>query len=242
MGESLEILDKSAIDPEPSKSPLNDPSFGQHFETGRLSFDNFHGSGAGASGDWSLISGIAADLFDKRETLCKPLKNEGCTVAILDTSRVHLGLEDEPQSIHQDVTFAAFHFLAGIEADIPTCLRACFGRLPVDDGERWAVLPSFQISYQAVQCIVDACPSPVLAEPLEIIMHGPFRRELLDQKSPFGNPTATNRKRHRPRRGDPFDACAHISAVVAYKARSSATLSRSYRLHSATQCGHDWHG
>jgi hypothetical protein len=59
------------------------------------------------------------------------------TIAILDISGVHLGTDQQPARVGDNVTFAAFDFLGRIVAARPAALGR-LDRLTVDDPGRWA--------------------------------------------------------------------------------------------------------
>lgn len=186
-GVSFKVFCKSAIDAEPCEGSLDDPAFWQDDKAFGVvgALDDFYGSWAVALRDGAGISTIGHDFFNERETLRDAIQHKSRSVPVLDGGGMNVGVQNQPQNINGNMTFAAFDIFATVKAGIALRIRACFRGLGVDHRQCRAFLPALQIAHGPVQSVMDAFPCPVSLPVAEIPVNRLPGRKVFGQHVPL---------------------------------------------------------
>ena len=109
---------------QPAKSPLHDPSLWQDLEAFNIviAFDNFQSPTAEVfypADKLAPIASISPDQPKAWEALKQTNKDRFGSSSILYTRSMHDQHENQPQSIHGNMTFAPLDFLARIISALP---------------------------------------------------------------------------------------------------------------------------
>ena len=121
--EVLKILGESAASVEPGECPLDDPAFGQDFETLGLigALDDFHLDlrqhfGEGLLKLRSLIAAVGKELFQKWEQAEQRRQQKDATVAVLYIGRMNDGVQQKSKRIYKNMPLLALDLLSCIVA------------------------------------------------------------------------------------------------------------------------------
>ncbi len=119
----LVIFGEPAILAEPTECAFDDPAFGQHHEfSNRLLMNNLNDAAVPAARPVHELARIAAvrpDDFQSPPLPTQLLDQKLPAIAILDVGCMHHQNDDQPERVHNHMTFAATHLLPRVEAAIP---------------------------------------------------------------------------------------------------------------------------
>ena len=172
------IAHQSPLTHQPAESAFHDPAVGQYFEASEVirTFDDLDGQsraepldplGEGLAG----VATIHPQNAQPGEPAQDPAQKHLGSVAFGGAGRGHRHAEHQPQSIHQQMAFAAFDPLAGVIPNV-TAVAGGLDTLTVQNGGGWPAALGVDISHENAQGVVEHSPLMV-AHPLpEDVIHG----------------------------------------------------------------------
>jgi site-specific DNA recombinase len=172
------------------KDYFDDPSSGQQLEAvrGIRAPDDLQRPGAVRSkSGLQFAAGVAAigeDVAQPGERMADRRQQRRRAVAILDVGCVHVGRDQQPVGIGQDMALAAFDLLAGVVAARPAGLGRP-DRLAIDHPGRRAGRTAHRLAGVQQQVMVDPPPGAIVAPAVEEPLHRRVGRELLGQQAPL---------------------------------------------------------
>jgi hypothetical protein len=121
--EIFKILGEPAASVEPGEGPLDDPAFGQDFETLGLigALDDFHLElrqhfGEGLLKLRSLIAAVGKELFQKWEQAEQRRQQKDAAAAVLYIGWMNDGVQQKTKRIYKNMPFLALDLLSCIVA------------------------------------------------------------------------------------------------------------------------------
>ena len=122
MGVALVVARKAAVSADPSQSPLDNPTLGEHDEFVQVgALDDLDDPATRTcrrqGGECSLIAGIGKDLQNERPHSARSLiEHERRAVAILNVGGMNCNAQQEAERVDEDMPLAARNLLARIIA------------------------------------------------------------------------------------------------------------------------------
>ena len=172
------IAHQSSLVHQPAEGALDDPAASQYFEAlgGIGAFDDFDGQFGTEALDpvGKVLAGVATihpQDAQPSEPAQHPAQKQLGSVTFGGIGRGHRHAEHQPQSIHQQMAFAAFDPLAGVIADVST-VTGGFDALTVQDGGRGPAALVVGFPHEETQCIVEHGPLMVVNPLPEDVIHG----------------------------------------------------------------------
>ena len=184
----FKILAHSAKSSQPGESPLHDPAPGQELKTldvvrpfhdlqdpTALGLDPFH--------QLACVAAIGPNQLQPREVVPDLLENCLRPVPILDTCRMNDDRQDQPHSVHQDVTLAPHDLFAGIVSIEPP-LFVRLRRLTVDARRARLLVSACCNVYPLTKGVVNPSESSITGPRSKVIIDCPRRWKVVGQESP----------------------------------------------------------
>jgi hypothetical protein len=186
----FEVLCKPAAASEPSEGPLDDPTARKKLEALGLvrALDDFQRPRPFAlQSSTQLVSGVTAigeDMTQPRIERADRSEHARRAIAVLNIGFMHNEADEVSLRVGDDVTLAAFDFLAGVEAARAAAFRGLH-RLAVDDAGVRARFSSRLLARRHDQDVIDARKQAGARPSVEIALHRRVGRKLLRQLPPL---------------------------------------------------------
>src|SRR6266545_1545427 len=146
--------------------------------------DDFDENAGGGRNLLSRVGAVGKDDSDEGEGPTRSPEDRHGAVAILDAGVVDHDHERPAVGIDERVAFAPLYLFAGIIAARAAGLRR-LDRLAVDDRCRGARLAACALTIRHDQCVIDPLEQTGVAPRMEPSIHGPPRRKVARQESPW---------------------------------------------------------
>jgi hypothetical protein len=177
------ITDQSPVVHQPTEGALHDPAPRQDFEpfVGIRAFDDLDGQPGAEALDplGESLTGVTT-IYPQNSQPSEPAQHSPqkqlSSVAFGGVGRSHGHIEDQPQSIHQQMAFATFDALGGVIADLPA-VPSGLDALTVQDGRSRPAALVVGAAHEDAQGVVDHGPLMV-GHPLpeDVINRFPVRK------------------------------------------------------------------
>lgn len=132
---------------------------------------------------FASVTAIGEDVAQPGEEIADRRQHADRAVAMLDVGAVHLGADQEPVGVGDDVALAPVDLLAGVVPARPAALGS-FDRLAVDDPAREARFSARPFAGLLEQDEIDPFPQPIGLPRIEVALHRRAVGKIVRQQAP----------------------------------------------------------